>query len=205
MRLVYEPDYKQQNGLTIHEIIFCTHPACNDVTLFGSAPRCGNGTAADRDFGCEFSMLTDLLLQAGAEGMAVIDAIAGMLCEPAASPHEPVGLTLTELLGHALHLPHIQLKIYKPKEQAEDDSWVPISDEYYLIDSFKELSPAELHHLQSADNFSEVLQLLHGAYVQYRSLRAHAFSKKEARSRTGLKDDLLFRLAKLNYKMHRAA
>lgn len=118
-------------------------------------------------------------------------------------PEEPAGVDVFNLLGGSLVIKRISLKIYKPKVQDENGGWEEANDPYYLIDSFKKLAQKELLTQQLAWHFADLQQSLILAFKQYRRLRKLYFSKKEARKKAGLKDELLFQLAKARYKLFR--
>lgn len=204
MPQIYEPNYHTQHDLYIHELVFMRTPEADSVSMFGTFRETPDGRLTDRDYGCEFDQLTDLLLLAGRDGDLLIEQIATVLCNDRIDPDEPVSIDVNALLGHSLKIKNLRLQIYKPKRQDETGNWTEWTDEYYLIDSFKTLNAAQQQALWWQRAFETKLQLLTVSYVHYRQLRRHDFRKKEARRRTGLQDDLLFSLAKAHYRLQQA-
>lgn len=203
MPLIYEPNYLIQDGIQLHEIVFMKSPEADSVTIFGACRQPETGKVLNRDFGCDFAIFTDLLMLAGDAGFAVIDQIAALLGDDSVEPEEPVGVDVFNLLGGPLVINGISLKIYKPKVQDENGGWEEANDPYYLVDSFKKLAQKELLTQQLTWHFADLQQSLILAFKQYRQLRKLYFSKKEARKKAGLKDELLFQLAKARYKLFR--
>lgn len=175
---------------------------------------------------CEFDILGDLLLRAGEAADGVTEALAnGLTADYIASP---TVIDITALAGAPLEISDVQLKVYRPHEQNESGEWIESEDaDCYCIASVQDWQtgvpefreeilnaapPRRIDHnpIPPAENiacekyrdaFEAHLALLHDAYQLYQRLREQEFSKKAARRQAGLTDDMLFRLALLQYGM----
>lgn len=78
MPLIYEPNYLIQDGIQLHELVFMKSSEADSVTIFGTCRQPKTGKLLNRDFGCDFAILTDLLMLAADAGFAVINQIAAL-------------------------------------------------------------------------------------------------------------------------------
>lgn len=201
----YEPNYRKIDEIYISEIIFEKDKDVTDVTIFGYYENPFEENLKRVDYCCDFSVLTDLLIYAEEEGEILINIIAEKLDE---STNEiPSIIDVENLLGSPLKIENIILTIYKPFEKDENGIWKETSnnkDEFYFIDKLElkdEIENKNNEVVKHQKDLSNYLLLLNNAYKFYLQLRELKIKEKEARSKSGLKDELLFRIAYLNYKI----
>lgn len=127
----YQPNYFYNNNFEIAEIIFDDETA--DVTLNGRFYTDGGATANKCVFSCDFSILTNILLRAGAEAEVVIDSICDKLS--GVFIESPTIIDLNTITGDTLWVTGVNLKIYKLHIEAEDGIWEPSPDNIFVIDS----------------------------------------------------------------------
>lgn len=201
MPLLYEPNYLEQQDLYIRKIAFVREAASEFVTLFGAYRPAHHSKLSAREFGCDFAILTDLLLLGKKPGDKVIQYIADILGDESIEPEVPVFLNVARLLGKPLKIKNVRLTLYNPWVQTEDGGWEEEASDFFLIDHFTPLSPKERKQLRLEEKQKQLLQSLGSAYKQYKSLRGADFSKAAARKQAGLTDAKMFRLAKTCYNI----
>ena len=220
---LYQPNYEYFSHLKLTDIVF--DETRDLATLFGQYKEHQSAPYQECDFVCEFDVLGDLLLYAGEAADGITEALAnGLTADYIASP---TVIDITALAGAALEINDVQLKVYRPHEQNESGEWVEsedadcyciasVQDQQTGVPEFREnllptalprhitpnrIPPVETKtakHLQHfADAFAAHLELLRESYQHYRNLVNQEFSKKSARRQSGLTDDMLFRLARL--------
>jgi hypothetical protein len=205
MNNTYEPNYKQIDEIYIREIIFEKDKNSTDVTIFGYYENPFEVELQEVDYVCDFSILTDLLIFANENGEYIIKAITEKLDDD--DTEIPSRIDVENIFGKPLKIDNIILTIYKPFEQDDLGNWKEVNegrDEFYIIDRVElkenlEEKGFEISNCQ--DDFADHMILLNNAYKYYIQLLEFKISKKEARKRSGLKDELLFRIALLNYQI----
>ncbi len=224
---LYQPNYEYFSHLKLTDIVFDETRVL--ATLFGQYKEHKTAPYLDCDFVCEFDILGDLLLHAGEEADGVTEALACKLTADYIA--SPTVIDITALMGAPLEINDVQLKVYRPHEQNESGEWIESEDaDCYCIASvqdwqtgvpeFREeiLNAAPPRHIDlnrfppaanaACEKYKEAfdahLTLLHDSFGLYQKLREQEFSKKAARRQAGLTDDLLFRLAQLQYGMRAA-
>lgn len=200
----YKPEYHYIDEIYLKEIVFVNDTNSNDVTIFGYYDNPFEEELQPVDYWCDFSTLTDILLAANEEGEPIINAITDLLNSH--SEEEPNRIDVENLFGKPLKVENIVLTIYKPMEQDENGEWKleDPNEEFYLIDNVEPKDVFE-NRRNSKDDVSEQLSeyfiLLNNAYKYYLQLLDLDLSKKTARKKAGLKDELLFRIAVLNHQI----
>lgn len=200
----YKPEYHYIDEIYLKEIVFVNDTNSNDVTIFGYYDNPFEEELQPVDYWCDFSTLTDILLAANEEGEPIINAITDLLNSH--SEEEPNRIDVENLFGKPLKVENIVLTIYKPMEQDENGEWKleDPNEEFYLIDNVEPKDVFE-NRRNSKDDVSEQLSeyfiLLNNAYKYYLQLLDLDLSKKKARKKAGLKDELLFRIAVLNHQI----
>lgn len=201
---VYQPNYKFIDDIQISEIVF--DGESSDVTLFGYVANDDKTKYSRGDFICDFAMLTDVLLHLGETADPIIERITEILSYDFVE--SPTVVDLENILGRELTIRDLVLKVYVPKSEDENGEWVEnLDDKCYFIDSitsksdFLEKQKNEKQFAEYQDMLSDHFILLDNALNYYKQLTARGFAEKEARKRSGLSDELLFRIAFLNNKI----
>ncbi|AHF17582.1 hypothetical protein [Niabella soli] len=201
---MYKPNYKYLNEIYIDKIIFEPGPLESDVTIFGYIkdnidPEVYNPA----DYCCDFSLLNDLLAIAGESAEPIIDAIATKLNAPGIE--DPIVIDLEEIAIAPLKIDFINLKVYKPKELNADGKWMEDdNDSFYLIESLESglyFGSDGKEHNYYKDLMADYMILLSNQYALYREFCSIGLSEKRSRKKSGLSDDILFKLAFLNFKI----
>jgi hypothetical protein len=196
---LYNPEYYYIDEIIINAIVF---DDTENLTLLGSVIIDEDNKSFDCDYVCDFAQLVDLLLFAADDGDKIIEVISSNL-----SSHFdiPSIVKMKEIIGKPLKITGIILKIYQPHNKNEQGEWIPISEPIYYIDSiesketFEESS--EGHKYLVKQELSKYLSLLNIAYHYYSQLINLKFEEKKARKKSGLKNELLFRIAYFNYQL----
>ena len=206
---IYEPKYYQIDEIYIKEIIFENNSNSSELTIFGYYQNPLGNQLKDVDYGCDFSMLTDLLLFAEENGEPIINLISEKLSNPDEEDidddePQPTIIDIENLLGQPLKIEGIVLTIYKPFEKNEEGDWIESKDEFYIIDKIEQkgkygTSVKAIEY--TIEKLGEHLILLDLAYNYYLHLVALGISVKEARKKASLKDELFFRIAILNHEV----
>ncbi len=174
-----------------------------NLTLFSTCLDDSSDKIVDCDYICDFSQLTDLLLYAGNEGDEVIKVLSSKL----SSQYDiPTIIMMEDVINSSLRITDVVLKIYKPHNKNENGEWVPTSESLYFIDSIAakevfERSPEGREYF-IREALSKHLSLLNVAYMYYTHLIKLGFNEKQARKKSGLKDELLFRIAYFNHLLN---
>ena len=88
--------------------------------------------------------------------------------------------------------------------ETEFGNWIEEEpdEEFYIIDSVDSEENYSENKAESLnEELSEYFILLNNAYQYYLQLRKIDVPDKQARKKAGLKDELLFRIAVINYKI----
>ncbi len=199
----YEPKYKQINEIYLKEIVFEKSLDSTDVTIFGYYENPPEEYLKRVDYCCEFSLLTDLLLFAKEDGEPIIKAITDKLTDD--DTEIPTVIDVENLLGHLLKIENIILTIYRPMQEEEDGTWKENeSEELYFIDSVETKEKFKREKATTTklrDALSDHFILLENAYRYYLQLLSFEFTEKIARKKSGLQDELLFRMAVINHQI----
>ena len=199
----YEPKYRYIDEIYLKEIIFEKHQTNSDVTIWGYYTNPFDKHLKHADYCCEFSLLTDLLLFANEDGEPIINAIADKLNDD--DMEIPTIIDVENTLGRLLKIENIVLTIYRPMGEDENGEWTEdTSEEFYFIDK---VEPKEKFKQakESNENLRNALAdhfiLLENAFKYYLQLLSLDFTEKLARQKTGLEDELLFRIALINHEI----
>jgi hypothetical protein len=198
----YEPNYQSIKELGITKVIFENKADESYLSIFGYKPEKGHEMLIECDFSCEFSVLTDLLLTDYEFTKKLIDEIITRIQTTASD--ELIEIDVVELYDEPILIKDVEIIIYRPFEKNENGEFheVPKNEEFYLIDSVKQswavLNKELVAHHSELD---EHLKLLYLSYIYYLRLLNQSFSQTEARKLSGLKSEMLFRLATINYKI----
>ncbi|HTM67182.1 MAG TPA: hypothetical protein VL093_12720 [Flavipsychrobacter sp.] len=214
----YEPDYFFLFELRIRQIAF---DEGIDVTIFAGIPDDEDyEKSIPLDLVCDFGLLNDILLFAQDPDQG--DLLIQQFSEKLSSKFEtPAVIDIENIIGAEMVFSNFILKVYKPHERNEKGDWQPIEDNCVIIDSVlpqsefdkqkedravhDELLEAAFGHIdydkRNKEELSDYLILLDNAFKYYLQLCSKDFPKREARKRSGLQDELLFRIATLNHKI----
>ncbi len=222
----YDPEYFFLYEIRIRQIIF---DETSDVTIFGSIPEESDyEQSVEWDFLCSFGLLTDLLMYADEKDEG--DMLIEMISDKLGSPFEiPTVIDVENLFGRELIFSNLIYETYKPHEKNKYGIWEPTNDNCYIINSIEQKSEFfkregenfkfnEHSQCQPYDLLEEALKqagkekthqeqlaeypiVLDNAFKYYEQLLLKEFTEKEARKRSGLGDELLFRIATLNNKI----
>lgn len=192
-----EPNYFYTNNFEISEIIFDEESA--DVTLNGRFYIDSGGEATKCVFSCDFRILGDILMRTGENTTQIIDLITEKLNKDFIE--SPTVIDLNTIFDDDLWVSDVTLKLYKLQDGNENDEWDKRLDNVYVIDSIvsneekKKIKKKTETKLEDAQLlWDDYLQLLDNAMEYYIQLRQRGFEEEDAKQRTGLKDELLFRL-----------
>jgi hypothetical protein len=203
MSTPYQPKYRYIDEIYLKEIIFEKHQTNSDVTIWGYYENPFEEHLKHADYCCEFSLLTDLLLFANEDGEPIINAIADKLNDD--DMEIPTVIDIENILGRLLKIENIVLTIYRPMGEDENGEWTEdTSAEFYFIDK---VEPKEKFEQEKETNetlktaLADHFILLENAYKYYLQLLSFDFTEKLARKKTGLEDELLFRIALINHQI----
>ena len=196
----YQPNYEKAYEIYLKEIIFEKNSQESDVTIFGYFNDFLEDNLVQIDYCCDFSILTDLLIFAKEDGEPVISAITEKLNEEI--EEIPVIIDVENIFGRPLKIEGIVMTIYIPFEEDENGEWHESEDRTaYIIDSIEpkeEYEKKQTKNNGAEDDLAELFILVDNAYLYYKQLLKIGISKKIARKQSGLKNELLFRIADLN-------
>lgn len=198
---ISEPNYFYTDNFEISEIIFDEESA--DVTLNGRFYIDSGGEATKCVFSCDFRILGDILMRSGENTSQIIDLITEKLNKDFIE--SPTIIDLNTIFDDDLWITDVTLKLYKLQDGDVNEEWDATLDNVYVIDSIvskeeKEKTKANIEtKLENAQLlWNDYLQLLDNAMEYYIQLRQRGFEEEDAKQRTGLKDELLFRLGMVN-------
>lgn len=179
-----------------------------NVTLFGYLSGNDITDLIPYDFVCKFNILTDLLLLGEKFGDQIIELVSDTLTKEL---EIPTIIDLKEIYGRILYVEDIKLQVFAPDEKDENEVWIPCTDNCYYIESLQSKEHTEHNDIKLVpitDIYKAELKkyavTLYRAYRYYKQLSVKKKSKKLARKRAGLSDKLLFKMAKLHYKIYTA-
>lgn len=200
----YEPNYRFIDEIYLSEIIFEKDKNSTDVTIFAYYENTVEKDLKRVDYWCEFSTLTTLLLAGKEKCEPVISAITDVLNSD--TKEISVVIDVENMHGKPLKIDGIEIKIYRPMEQDENGDWIedPIDEEFYIIDEIKPKSLTVSRKTKDPkEELSEYLVILNNAYKYYLQLLSVEFPETLAREKSGLTDELLFRIAGTYHKIMR--
>lgn len=196
-----QPNYFHIDNFEIAEIIFDEETA--DVTLNGRFYKISGGEPTNCVFSCDFRILGDILMKSGENTTPIIDLISKKLSMDFIE--SPTIIDLNNLLEDNLWITGLTLKLYKLQEDDENEEWDKELDNVYVIDSIVSKKEKEKIKVKADTKLEDAqilwddyLQLLDNAMEYYIQLRQRGFEEEDAKQRTGLKDELLFRLGMVN-------
>lgn len=201
---VYNPNYKIVENIFIKQIIFDRDFENINVTIYGLKEIPESEYLENVSYCCDFSILTDLLLLAEEKGQPINKAITDLL--NLETEENPLVIDILNVFEEVLYIDKIILQIYKPMLENEFGYWVEENpdEEFYIIDSVESkenFSQNQNYQQKFNDELTEYLLVLNNAYQYYLQLKKVNMPDKLARKKAGLKDELLFRIAVLNYKI----
>lgn len=200
----YKPNFHKIDEIYLKEIVFEKSIEHSEVTIFGYYLHTETEELIRIDYLCDFSALTDLLIFAKEEGEPIIEAISEKLNSDV--DEYPIIIDVENIFGKPLKIDGILLTIYLPFEENQNGEWIESTDKtFYIIDSIErwDLLDEALSRISTTEDttelkLSELYILLNNAYLFYEQLLSFGISPKAARKQSGLKDELLFRIAGLN-------
>jgi hypothetical protein len=207
---MYKPKYYYFDEIYFETIVF---DDTTDVTIFGFVNDKEKDELFGCDFICQFSVLYDILFLSGNDGEILMNEISEKLSHDLEIPTE---IDVVETLEDPLLIDNLIFKVYKTHEQDEFGEWKESKDSCYFIDEVideskrdettnritDEILDAALVNLKSdEERFNEHMLLLNNGYKYYLQLIAKDFTEKEARRMSGLKNELLFRIAHYYYNI----
>ena len=197
----YQPNYRYTHEIYLSEIVFEKDKDSTDVTIFGYYRDSTEKKLKRVDYWCEFSTLTDLLMAGKEKCESVISAISDILTSE--TTEVPVIVDVENILGKPLKIDNIKLTIYRPMVEDENGEWQEdrSDEEFYIIDHFESFENKKSATRNSFEELFEYLTLLDNAFKYYLHLRSLDFTEETARKKSGLSDELLFRIAALNHKI----
>ena len=204
MSKAYEPIYHYIDEIYVKQVVFEKSPDSDSVSIFGYYDNTLEQSLKRIDYFCNFSLLTDLLIAAKEEGEPVIKAITEKLNQ--LEEECPMIIDVENMFGMPLKIEEIILKIYKPMNEDENGEFKEEEDNSYIIDTIeskdnfeKRKCNAESLRAEMADYFN----ILENSYLQYLRLLQLEESTKKARRMTGLKNELLFKMATAHYQINK--
>lgn len=191
----FSKDYCYTNKIKIEEIIF--DDESNDVTLLASLVNFHTHAIERGSLGCQFSMLNDILFYTFKEAEPVIDKINERL--QASYNDMPIRIDVRNILGNCLLISGLKFKLFKPQLQKKGENIFIIEAIETKNSKSKPISKKmEYELVQTA--IAELTVLLHTSYYHYCYYKAKGRGEEFARTKAGLCDVRLFRLAKLYYR-----
>lgn len=222
MSNAYDPQYFYLNEIYISEIVF---DQSENISLFCYLLDEGQNKLVRWDIFSDFTFLTDILLFSGEDGEVIIKIISEKLSEEF---EIPTVIDIENLFSKPLYVDSFIFKVYKPQEKDANGNWHPINDNNLYMDSMEikeefltrqpdayiakikdgeiiyDLLEEALSNL-SIDPYqkqlNEYLNVLDNSFKYYTILLNKEFTEKEARRRSGLSDELLYRIAFYNNKI----
>ena len=203
MEEAYKPNYYFIDELFISKIIFDKALDTDDVTIFGFYNDPYEEELQPVDYWCDFNLLKEMLEFGGKKGKKVLNKLSDKLHEEKGD--ETIMLDVEKKFGKPLLLTNMLFKVYKPQEKDDMGVWHENEeDNLFIIDSF-ELADEDGAESTLSDKESSRLAgymlVLNNAYSLYLQLIKQNYSKKKARKMARLKDNMLFKIAELNYHM----
>lgn len=202
----YEPNYIHLNEIYIQEIVLDAEYDSEEVTIYGYHENADTNT--EISYGCNTGMLSDLIIAAKEDGELIADLVASKLDEgiPEEDPEEPIIVYVMGILGKPLKISNVVITIYRPMEQDESGMWKEVDDKnFYFIDNIETQEKFEQSKTsEKKDVMKQLYDYLITLDIQYKlytQLLALDIKEKEARKRTGLKDEVLYRIAVLNHQL----
>lgn len=197
----YKPNYSLINKIYISEIIFERSASSPDVTIFAYLKDPKDGDHKIITFSCTFSILNNILIFTKEKSNNITFAIADKLS--IRGDVEPTVIDVENIMGEPFDIDNIVFTIYQPMQKNQKDEWVEIPDESLFIIDKVESKESFYSGETSEDNLSnqmaEYFIMLDNSYNYYLKLIDHEISEKKARKKSGLKNELLFRLAIINH------
>jgi hypothetical protein len=201
---MYEPKYYYFDEIYFETILF---DDTTDVTIFGYINDKESDELISCSFLCQFSELYDILFHSGDDGYILISEISEKLSSELEIPTE---IDVIEILEDPLLIDTLVFKLYKTHEQDELGIWKESKDSCYFIDEMVDKKEYDKTKIEITDEilegalsnsksnealFNEYMLLLSNGYKYYLQLIEKDFTEKDARKMSGLKDELLFRIA----------
>ena len=201
----YKPNYHKIDEIYLKELVFEKSVEHTEVTIFGYYFNTHTEELIRIDYLCDFGALTNLLIFAKEKGEPIIDAIADKL--DSNTEEYPIIIDVENIYGEPLKIDEILITIYLPFEENKNGEWIESTDKtFYIIDSIEQwdlLDEALNYNTSEIQNtelkLSELYILLNNSYIFYEELIRFGIPSKDARKQSGLKNELLFRIAGLNY------
>jgi hypothetical protein len=197
-------NYKLHEGIRIEKIIF---DESNDVTIFAIKYDIIEETFNSVTYICKFDILTNLLMLADEEGEIIIFNLATKIEN---ETERPTILDVKQLLGNYLKIEEVCFDVYKPLELNENNIYEESNDECYFIDKIhsgenyqKVMAIQRKKEIEFTLKYdlSKLLIKLNMSYKEYISFIFSGVSEKDARKICKLKNDLLFEIAKINFRI----
>jgi len=198
----YEPIYHYIDEIYVQQVVFEKRPDSDNVSIFGYYDNTMGQSLKRVDYFCNFSLLTDLLIAAKEDGELVINAITEKLNEQAEEC--PVIIDVENMFGMPLKIEEIILKIYKPMKENENGEMKEDEDNSYIIDTIESKDIFEKRKCYAENlraKMVDYFNILENSYLQYLRLLQLEESKEKARRMAGLKNELLFKMAKAHYQI----
>ena len=202
MSNAYKPNYHNIDEIFIKEIVFEKDINEANVSIFGYYDNPAEEGLVRVDYFCDFATLTGLLVAAKEAGDSIIDAITEKLGDK--TEEYPVLIDVEAMCDGPLLIQDIVLTIYKPMVPDENGVFKEEKDNNYIIDSFDTKEDFEKKQSIPKDAPSQMagcFVLLEAAQQYYLQLLQFGETEKSARKKSGLKNELLFRMAGLNNLM----
>lgn len=207
MEEAYKPNYLTVQDIYAKDIFFEFDVSNTDVTIHGSLKSSFNYGFIDFTYACEFKVLVDILtIMDDEKSDIILESITKQLENP-----DPIGPGIVNIegkFGEPILLEDQRFKIYKPQERNALNNWNEVKDDIYIIESV-EWAPnwfprTNTSWVNCPDNFKveldQYMKILNLSFIYYKRLIELGISDKNARRRTGLKDELLYRIAYLKNK-----
>ncbi|HAY34799.1 MAG TPA: hypothetical protein PK536_11815 [Ignavibacteria bacterium] len=197
----YEVNYQYLSKLYLSDIVFEKRIDSQDVTIIAYFKNPIEEESEIIYLSCDFSILIKVLIFLREEGDFIINEIAEKF---RIKDNENITIIEIEnLLGKPLEINNIVFTIYRPKDENEQGEFVEITDEtIYCIDSVESKDLFEDNKI-SFDNLNDQLAeyfiMLDISYKYFLQLLSLDMPEKNARKKSGLKDELLFRIATINH------
>lgn len=198
---VYKPNYNVIGNVYIAGIFFESGNSETDATIFGYYKSSFDNTLIDITYACDFRIIIDLLTFLDDErSILILEKINERIQE--SDQWNPGYVDIEGIFGEALLLENQFFKVYKPQQQSGwTGLWYEIKDEIYIIESIQWLPDISSSTGNYNIELKEYNRILNLSFIFYIHLVKIGISEKNARKRAGLKDELLYRLAYLHYKI----
>lgn len=193
----YKPNYLTITNMLVEQIVFDDEIP---PTLMGKILLESNDSY-NIQIGIGFSDLNHILITCGDLGLKISDLISQKLSS--SYIESPTVIELKDIFGIDLIINNCYLEGYCTQHKDKNGNWVEDEGNLFMVDKIFNKQEFEKKVEQSKDKeqLNDCLELIGVAYIYYLRLKRFGLSEHEARKRSGLKNELLFKLSYLINKI----